>query len=145
VDVADLIKSFIKHIPDGLVEFIKYLIVPFATSYQQYIAAHALTGNPNYLSTRNSVNWDVSKDDGTTIDNALQAGLLPNSGNPFFSVRSDGETTATICDFWSNVAQEIGKLDVGATNSEDHMDGHDKPLNLQVQDPRKETWAMEDL
>jgi hypothetical protein len=137
-----LIKSFIENLPDAILNILEAVIVPFAISYQRYIAGHALYGDPNSLNSERSLRWEASKDDGNTIENALKAGFTSKYGNSFFTVGPDRENEATACDFWSDVAQEIGSLYVGAGNTADHTVDHVKPLNLQVQDLRKDTWAM---
>ena len=99
VDIADLIKSFIKSVPDTITAVIQSTIISFATRYQPYFAAHALDGDPNGLKTPHSVTWEIFNDDGTTINNALKAGLLSTGRSPFFSIGPDYRSATTNCDF----------------------------------------------
>lgn len=145
VDIADLINSFVNNLPSAVVSVIESIIVPFATTYQRYFAAHALYGDPNTLNTRNAVTWDVAKDDGDTIDNALKASLLSYGDKPFFNIGPDLESTATNCDFWTQVAGEINNLYKVAEKSEDDSDGSDGLFGLQVQESMAGTLDMLEL
>ncbi len=138
VDVADLLKAFIRNVPEIVVNIIESVVVPFATIYERYFASHALHGDPNEFNNRHSISWEISDDDGTTITNALKAGLISNSENPFFSIDSDLESATTNCDFWNKVAKDIDDLYTVDDSFGDDSDNPDGLLGLQVQDPKRE-------
>ncbi|KAL8666304.1 MAG: hypothetical protein Q9202_001573 [Teloschistes flavicans] len=136
VDVADLIHSYMKDLPAVIAGIIETVIVPFAIKYQHYFAGHALYGDPNALIRPKWATWEVAKDDGTTIDNALKASLLSTGGeDPFFSTGPDLESTSTNCDFWTKVAGEINSLSKVADKSKDDSDGSGGPFGLRIQEP----------
>ena len=135
VDIADLINSFVKNFPSELVDIMRSIIVPFALKYQKYFAAYAANGDPNALNGYNSEFWEIAKDDGNTIQNALKADLLyVNRG--FFSKGSDLESASTNCEFWTSVAKKIGEINEVAEKPDDKSDGSDVLFGLQVQRSR---------
>ncbi|TGO28650.1 hypothetical protein BPAE_0025g00590 [Botrytis paeoniae] len=108
VDVAGLIKEMIPWIPDWISKVLESIWVPLASRYQQYLAAHALTGDPNYFNQGRGLTWEVTTDDGKELTNALKVGLqYSNPNHPFYSLGSDGQVAAASCNFWSDLAEKI--------------------------------------
>lgn len=147
VDVSDLIKSFIEDLPDAFVGVLQAIISPFASSYQRYFAAHALNGDPNGLNAnrRNAVNWELSSDDEGVIENALKAALISPGKNPFFSLTVDRESSTENCDFWTDIARQIGELYTVEKNLEDDSDGSEALFGLKIQGPGTDSPIMPEL
>lgn len=145
IDIAALIKSYIDDVNDVLISLLENIIQAFAVRYQRYFASHALSGDPNTLSNRGSPTWEIAEDAEGLIDKVLKAGIIGTYGNPFFSVGEDRESSAVDCDFWKEVAQEIGNLYI-EENSFAHESGIFKGLSgMQVQKPEKGTPVISDL
>ena len=145
IDVAALVKSYMDDVEDFFIDLLQNVIYAFGTRYQRYFASHALSGDPNTLSNYGSPNWQIAQDDEGLIGKVLKAGLLGTSANPFFSVGVDRESSAVDCDFWKQVAQEIGNLYI-EENSFGDESGILKGLSgMQVQKPEKGTPVISDL
>ncbi|KAF5873404.1 putative carboxylesterase family protein [Botrytis fragariae] len=108
VDVAGLIKRIIPWLPDRSSEVLESIWVSLASRYQQYFAAHALTGDPNYLNQGKGLAWEATTDDDKELTNALKVGLqYSNPKHTFYSLGSDGQVAAASCDFWNDLAEKI--------------------------------------
>lgn len=143
--VGDLLKSYIKDLPEPIVNVLEAVITPFAQRYQRYFGGHAVSGDPNEFNYGRYEKWEIANDDDGTINNALKATLLSFDDTPFFNVGKDLESTAKICDFWKEVAQEIGNLYIGENSSGDESGVFNGLFGVQVQDPEKGTPVIPDL
>ena len=137
LDVVPLAKSYIDDLAEATLQLLQAIISYFATTYQRYFAAHALSGDPNTLNEPNARKWQLASDDGDEIDNALKAGLIVHGRTPFFEVGYDRENSAETCNFWNGIAQEIGNLYTGENSSGDESGVFDKFFGVQVQEPEK--------
>ncbi|KAF1808072.1 alpha/beta-hydrolase [Eremomyces bilateralis CBS 781.70] len=79
-------------------------LASFAASYQSYLTSHAMTGDPNtYRLPNSTASWpEVTVE--PTLRNVLDA------GNPGFSLISDNQTTADVCDFWLDIQAAMTSL-----------------------------------
>ena len=147
IDIADLIKSFIENVEDGFVEALQPIIYSFASLYQRYFAAHALNGDPNGLNgnRRHATNWELSSDDRGVNENALQAALIAPGSNPFFGLGVDRESSTGNCEFWTDIARQIGELDTVEKNLGDDSDGSDGLFGSKIQGPGTDSQIMREL
>ena len=143
--VGDLLKSYITNIDKNTMTVLEAIIPPFAQRYQRYFGGHALSGDPNQLQFGSHETWEIADDDDGIINNALKATLLSFDNTPFFDVGKDLESTANICDFWKEVAQEIGNLYIGENSFGDESGVFNRLFGVQVQDPEKGTPVIPDL
>ncbi len=143
--VADMLKSYIDNIDDSVIALLDTIIATFANIYQRYFAGHALSRDPNKLMGEYSQTWEIADDGDGMIYNALKAGLITHNRKPFFEFGADRESAAKNCNFWNEIAQEIGKL-FSEENSSGDGSGVSKGLfGVQVQDPEKGTPVIPDL
>lgn len=146
VDVADLIKSFKEDMSDAIVQILQAIIIPFASTYQRYFAAHALNGDPNGLNAGfHPVKWELSRDDEGVIENALKAALISQGLNPFFSLGGDRESSTTNCEFWTDIARQIGELDAAEKNLEGDSDRSERLFGLKIQGSGTDSPIMPEL
>jgi hypothetical protein len=105
-EISDIIKGIAPGIPDWLINVLKGIFVPIATRYQTFFAGHALVGDPNFLSRRREIDWEVTTDDGEKLTNAMRIGI-PFIRPPFYRLGSDPQVSKANCEFWDTMAQKI--------------------------------------
>lgn len=104
VSMSDLLKGLAPKLPDFLKDLLSQILAPIARTYQIYLAGHALTGDPNYLSR--AATWDPTTDDDEGLVNAMRINLLYT--NPaFFREGADTQVSKNNCEFWDTTAQKI--------------------------------------
>ena len=143
--VGDLLKSYIPDLDKTAVAILETIIPPFAQRYQRYFGGHVHGGDPNQFQYGHYEKWEFADEEDGIINNALKTSLLSFDNTPFFDVGKDLESTAKICDFWKEVAQEIGNLYIGESSSGDESGVFDRLFGVQVQDPEKSTPVIPDL
>ena len=142
LDAEDVLKSFVKNLDPELPDLLDRLIGPFAFTYQKYLVAHAMFGDPNRVNHRSDKVWNIANEDNGTINNALQAGVSESS--PFDS-GTDEQISTENCESWKEVAQKLGDLPPEEKNSGDEPGVFNQLSGVQVQEPEKGTLVIPEL
>lgn len=142
LDAEDVLKSFVENLDPELPDLLNRLIRPFAFTYQKYLVAHAIFGDPNSVNFHPDKVWNIANDDNGTINNALQASV--SESGPFDS-GTDEQISTSNCEFWKEVAQKLGDLPPEEKNSGDEPGVFNQLSGVQVQEPEKGTLVIPEL
>jgi carboxylesterase type B len=128
VDVTRFIKKQVSYLPEFVIDWLASYFGQFAQQYQRYLVSHATSGDPNTGKNKRTPKWKQAKGH-NKLKNVMETSfsLFEN----YFDSRSvDSINTASVCNFWTDVAKNVS----AALRPDEHV-------LLRVQDQRS-YWAL---